>query len=69
MFYRVRAGDGQQAGTGLGLAICRGILEAHDGRIWAEAARADGRGTRIVFELPKAAEEAEATAEAEADRP
>jgi two-component system sensor histidine kinase KdpD len=52
MFYRVRAGDGQRAGTGLGLAICRGIVEAHGGRIRAEAGAAGGRGTRIVIDLP-----------------
>lgn len=52
MFYRVEAADGQKAGTGLGLAICRGIVEAHGGRISAEAAAADGSGTRIEIELP-----------------
>jgi two-component system sensor histidine kinase KdpD len=34
-FYRVTAAD-RVTGTGLGLSICRGIIEAHSGRIWAE---------------------------------
>lgn len=52
MFHRVRAADGEKAGTGLGLAICRGIVEAHGGRIRADAALPDGSGTRIEIELP-----------------
>lgn len=52
MFWRAEQGDGAQGGTGLGLAICKGIVEAHGGRIRAEPVAADGRGTRIVIELP-----------------
>lgn len=37
-------------GVGLGLAICRGIVEAHKGKIWAE--RAVEGGARFVFTLP-----------------
>jgi signal transduction histidine kinase len=37
-------------GMGMGLAICRSIVEAHDGRIWAEA-RA-GAGSAFRFSLP-----------------
>ena len=43
------------AGEGLGLAICKGIIEAHGGRIWAEN-RVEGPGTRITFTVPAATE-------------
>ena len=41
------------AGSGLGLAICRGIVEAHGGRIRAESA-GTGLGARFTFTLPVA---------------
>jgi two-component system sensor histidine kinase KdpD len=37
-------------GVGLGLAICRAILQAHQGRIWAEPA--DGGGAVFVLAFP-----------------
>ena len=42
--------DGAKAG-GLGLAICRGLVNAHGGRIWAES-DGPGRGARFTFTLP-----------------
>ena len=41
----------QMKGTGLGLFICKSIVEAHGGRIWAEAA--PGAGSRFSFSLPR----------------
>ena len=48
-------GDGKPGlrGSGLGLAICRGLVEAHGGRIRA-ASGGEGRGTRITFTIPVA---------------
>ena len=43
------------AGSGLGLAICKGIVEAHGGRIWAER-EGLGLGSRFTFRLPVATE-------------
>ena len=53
------AGGGERErgleGYGLGLAICRGLVEAHGGRIRAESGGV-GRGTRVTFTVPVAEE-------------
>jgi two-component system sensor histidine kinase KdpD len=48
-FYRV-GHPGRVSGTGLGLSICRGIVEAHGGRVWA--ANREGGGTVLTVSLP-----------------
>jgi two-component system sensor histidine kinase KdpD len=50
-FYRTQRPD-NVAGTGLGLSICKGIIEAHGGRIVAE--NRPGGGTIIRLILPVA---------------
>ncbi len=45
--------EGGATGHGLGLAICKGLVEAHGGRIRAESA-GPRQGTRICFTLPVA---------------
>ena len=48
-FFRVERPN-QVSGTGLGLAICKGIIEAHGGRIWAR--NRPGGGTALTIALP-----------------
>jgi two-component system phosphate regulon sensor histidine kinase PhoR len=52
-FYQVDPSRSEQGGTGLGLAICKHIVEAHDGRIWAEG-NSQSPGGRFMFTLPSA---------------
>ena len=39
-------------GTGLGLFICKSIVEAHDGKIWAENNNQEKKGATFYFTLP-----------------
>ncbi len=48
-FYRVQRQE-SITGTGLGLSICKGIVEAHGGRIWA--VNNPDQGVTITFTLP-----------------
>jgi PAS domain S-box-containing protein len=45
-FYTTKSG-----GVGIGLAICRSVIEAHGGRLWAEANKP--RGAVFQFTLPR----------------
>ena len=49
-----QAEKSSRAGAGLGLSIARGIVEAHQGRLWAESEL--GRGSTFSFSLPCAGE-------------
>ena len=54
-FSRIDGGEDPHriGGAGLGLAICKGIVEAHGGRMWAESA-GPGLGTSFTFTIPVA---------------
>jgi PAS domain S-box-containing protein len=49
-FYTTKSG-----GTGMGLLICRSIIDAHGGKLWAEAN--EPRGAAFQFTLPAAQED------------
>ena len=51
-FYRADSDLTKRAkGAGLGLFLAKAIVEAHNGRIWAESA--PGKGTTFSFSLPR----------------
>ena len=47
-----RSGEARYKGTGLGLSIARGLVHAHEGRIWVESEL--GHGTTFFFTVPYA---------------
>ena len=59
-FSRVDVAE-QRAETGLGLAVCKGIVEAHGGRIRAES-DGPGLGARFIFTMPAVEGDASAAA-------
>jgi len=50
-FFRVKIAGRHISGSGLGLPISRAIIQAHQGRIWAESQL--GKGTTLYFSLPR----------------
>ena len=50
-FYQVDTSLTREiGGSGLGLAICKGIIEGHNGKIWAKST--PGEGATFYFTLP-----------------
>jgi PAS domain S-box-containing protein len=53
-FFRIKTGAAPKPGTGLGLPICRGIVEAHGGRLWLEEREWGGACFRFSIPLQPA---------------
>ncbi|WP_433927701.1 ATP-binding protein [Sorangium cellulosum] len=55
-FQRLSSGPSSKAppGTGLGLYICKGIVEAHGGRIWAQSTPDESTSFHVSLPLPEA---------------
>ena len=51
-FYRAVDAARRTKGAGLGLFLARAVVEAHNGRIWADSQA--GEGTSISFGIPRA---------------
>ena len=68
--YTGRDGDGEHRsrGAGLELTICKGLVEAHGGRIWATSG-GTGQGTQFTFTIPVAEEAVAGAALSLARRP
>ena len=53
-FYQALQGNGkvnmQKGSSGIGLAICKGLVEAHNGKIRVESK--EGEGSKFIFTLP-----------------
>lgn len=64
-FDRLGLTDEDQQGTGLGLMLSRGLIEAMNGRLWAESEV--GNGTLMRMELPLVTEELKENLMAEVD--
>ncbi|MDE0660463.1 MAG: response regulator [Gammaproteobacteria bacterium] len=66
LLFRGPVGEPGVQRRGLGLVICKGLVEAHGGRIRAESA-GPGQGTRFTFTLPSVPDADAAATTASAD--